>query len=447
MDDSSFYEKSEELYNNIHASFSNLLSNLDSEFNLNNYKIFKFVSIFTTKFEKTEQKKILDSTNFIDLEFSRIEKFTSYPQLFDEISKNPSVIDYAKSKKSPLELEVKSIIICILITYFDKNDSFEYKNDVFKKIIFSLFKYLVEDYKFLHCFIPIYGLTGNFPRLDIDKDKVIRRIESYEFDVITNLAYLNYKYVDRKFHNLEYVLDIKLEPSIPTNQIAIPILESLRLLKRGQLHMGAAYPFVSGLKGLPIRPKLGDESPPEPSHLFEFNDSEFQNFLDIYKNLIKLRGEFDDDDIRYINFALRRFGKSYYEKNIEDKITDLTIALETLLNKESYEVTLRLSLVTSMLLGKDEDEREFIFKFINKCYSVRSEIVHGKQRKSITIMGQNYSDEQLGNLLENMTRESLKKIIKLHEKYKSQEKLLVELTNIIVNRNTTKKFFEPETDG
>lgn len=444
LSESIIYDKSEELRNHIQSSFSDLLNNLKKECIPEQYKIKKFVSIGQT-FSGTNQIELFDMAKLIENEFDKICKLSTYSAMYDKISTIDLIISHSKLSSSSIEDEIALIIKILLITYLDKTQSFDFNDAVLKEVSFALTKYLKDDPKILHCYIPIYGLTGDFSQFDINDRISIRRRTSMEFDNITNLDLYNYKFVDRRYSSLQYVLDVKFpHENIQVNEISFPVLDSLRLLKTGKLHLGAAYPYVSGLKGVPIRSKIGHENPPEPDMPLELNSHEFQEFLSIFDNLNHLRSEFGGDGIRYINVGIRRFGKSYEDKFVEDRITDLAIALETLLNKESFEITLRLSLNAALLLGSDEEEREFLYKFINRCYAIRSEIVHGKERTTTKIMGKSYTDDQVADVLEQKTRDAIKIIIQLHKKFKSQDNLLSNLMQLVVNRNKTSEFFRKD---
>ena len=115
--------------------------------------------------------------------------------------------------------------------------------------------------------------------------------------------------------------------------------------------------------------------------------------------------------------------------------------METLLNDSPGEITLKLSLRVALLLGDTEDNREYLWRFIKKCYNVRSEIVHGKKRGRITVMGKTMTDHQTAQKLENVTRQAITKVVLLQEEISGQKNLLDSLDCSIVNR---KKLLESE---
>jgi hypothetical protein len=131
-----------------------------------------------------------------------------------------------------------------------------------------------------------------------------------------------------------------------------------------------------------------------------------QSFKEKFQLLEHLKTNFKLEKIRYLEYSIRRFNYIYRESEVEDHITDLMISLETMLNIQPYEVTDKTSLRAAMILEENDDQKENCQKFIKKCYSIRSEIVHGKARKEkIKEINKNLSDNDIKEIL------SIEKII------------------------------------
>ncbi len=79
--------------------------------------------------------------------------------------------------------------------------------------------------------------------------------------------------------------------------------------------------------------------------------------------------------------ACERLSRSYEERRIDDKIIDLTIGFEALFT--DYKTPKLefmgkfVGLGCSMLLGKDNEERQFVAAFLEKAFDIRNKIVHG----------------------------------------------------------------------
>ncbi|MCJ8306295.1 MAG: hypothetical protein HRU07_04515 [Nitrosopumilus sp.] len=74
-------------------------------------------------------------------------------------------------------------------------------------------------------------------------------------------------------------------------------------------------------------------------------------------------------------------------------------------------------------------------KFIQKCYGIRSEIIHGKKRKTKILENERkLSDEEIKEKLEEYVRKGISKILRLHMMYESQENVLAQIDNYTLNR-------------
>ncbi len=76
--------------------------------------------------------------------------------------------------------------------------------------------------------------------------------------------------------------------------------------------------------------------------------------------------------------ALRRFSQSFEPRHEQDRFLDLWIAMESLFGAEApTEVTFRLSLNAANFVSAPGVTRRELFDWVQKCYSVRSKLVHG----------------------------------------------------------------------
>ena len=275
---------------------------------------------------------------------------------------------------------------------------------------------------------PVNNLTAKI---------IIKQITPSEFDTITQLKFLNSEYaVDKRVKNLQYVAHFTFDKNNDDSEKKINLLQdSLRLTKSGLIQIGPEYyRYTPGLKAMPITPKIGYAQPPEPSRLLELDDDNIKKFYDhIFKNLKNLRKNFDENDIRYINSAIRRFGYIYKNSEKGDKILDLMITLETLLSTDPMELGLKIANRTLVLLGDIAESKKSIQEFVKKCYSKRSELVHGKKRKPFVISGKELEDEQVAEELEDLVRRAINKIITLHHKMEKQNKILDYLDENLIN--------------
>jgi len=390
------------------------------------YSIKKWFSEVSYTYSDVIQKSHFDAQEFFEKEqiqeksiFSDVSK-----EISNEITEKAKANEYSKS---------------LIITYLDKKQSFDFDSELFQKILQKI-STVDKQLQIVNCYVPIYGLESNFESFELPENLLkITQIISSELDTITNLDILNSKHaVGKRFRNLQYVahfsFDINNDDRVKKKYL---LQDSLRLTKTGFLKVGDAYyRYIPGLKGMSITPKIGEEQPPYLSEPLVLEEPDKKKLYDeIFKNLKNLRDGYKIDDIRYINSSIRRFGYIYKASVPEDKISDLIIAMETLLSNDPIEIGIKLSLRVAMLLGDTEESKQTIQQFIKKCYSKRSEIVHGKKKKPFVINGEELSYEKVVEQLENYVRDAINKVIILHMKKESQQAILDDLDSIIVNRH------------
>ena len=393
------------------------------------YTFKKWFSVVSNTYSEVIQKLYFDAGDFF------IKEQIQEKKLFSDISKDISIEITEKTKADEY---AKSLII----TYLDTQQSFDFDLELLKKIFLNILN-VDKNPSIVNCYVPIYGLESNFEVFELPNDLlIIKQITSSELDTMTNLSILNSEHaVGKRFRNLQYVAHFSFDKINDDRMTKKYLLQdSLRLTKTGFLKVGDAfYRYVPGLKGMSIIPKIGEELPPNLSEPLVLEDSDKKKlYNEIFQNLKNLRDDHNENKIRYINSSIRRFGYIYKASDPEDKISDLIIAIETLLSNDPIEIGVKISLRAAMLLGDTEESKQTIQQFIRKCYSKRSEIVHGKKKKPFVIDGIELSYETVVEYLENYVRDAINKVIILHMKKKSQESILEDLDLIIVNRENKK---------
>ena len=126
-----------------------------------------------------------------------------------------------------------------------------------------------------------------------------------------------------------------------------------------------------------------------------------------------------------------QFQYIYHESEIEDKITDLMISVEVLLNHEPFEVRDKIATRAATILEEDDSKKPDCKKFIQKCYDVRSEIVHGKKRKTSVKDGdKTLSDEEVKEKLESYARKTIIKFINFQIELEDQPQVLEKIDSL-----------------
>jgi hypothetical protein len=197
-------------------------------------------------------------------------------------------------------------------------------------------------------------------------------------------------------------------------------IAGLRLYKLGgvsynsiKLEVIAWEPFAFG--GFILKPAVVSIGP-----RYELTADEIPAFEDFWGNFRRQRGR----KRRRQDLALRRFNLAYERALPEDRLIDYAIALEALLLKgdEQQELSYRLALRGSALLGENPDARLEIFSRLRTAYSTRSNIVHGGSPPARVSVGSTCITlyrfvEEIGNDV----RSVLKKLLALTDRVEEDE--------------------------
>ncbi|MCH7561395.1 MAG: hypothetical protein IIC67_08550 [Thaumarchaeota archaeon] len=142
--------------------------------------------------------------------------------------------------------------------------------------------------------------------------------------------------------------------------------------------------------------------------------------------------DFNINENKFLLIAINRFMISYEKENPEDKILDLMICLESLLQGEQGELRFRLSIRTALFLETDKSKRNRIYKIVKKGYDVRSDIAHGGDASVVKIDEQEITLEQLVIEIEEYVRRSIKEFIKQLNDNKNRGTIIRKLDDSIL---------------
>lgn len=101
--------------------------------------------------------------------------------------------------------------------------------------------------------------------------------------------------------------------------------------------------------------------------------------LDINRTFKFIQGEKEPE---YFETALSRFADSYRVKHVEQNVVDLIVALEAMLGVRVEELRRRLATNAAFLLGKNDLERQILFRQVSAGYKLRNSIVHGGRNQT-----------------------------------------------------------------
>ncbi len=106
-------------------------------------------------------------------------------------------------------------------------------------------------------------------------------------------------------------------------------------------------------------------------------DNKFESVLqNNYRALNRINYQLLDGKIQS---SLKRLEKSKSTSSIEDKITELVLSIEYLINTSTYEVTLQLCL-KMIKLYCFENQNDSIFKLLKDFFKLRGDVFHGNKQ-------------------------------------------------------------------
>lgn len=158
----------------------------------------------------------------------------------------------------------------------------------------------------------------------------------------------------------------------------------------------------------------GSRTRPRLGNFPEVGQSEIERTKHLYKILFELnRVGLNLKDRKKLQIAIRRWIKSTSNKDIEDKIIDLVIALEALYLPDVGESTFKLAVRASWHLGGDRENRVKLFEVFKELYKCRSKVAHGGEPKeNVAIEGDLVPMEKFITRAQNLCRDSIEKIMK-----------------------------------
>jgi len=182
---------------------------------------------------------------------------------------------------------------------------------------------------------------------------------------------------------LERIITTEESHKFETNNVIRSIILALRLLKGGWVFGNYVfYIRLSEKRGLTGWSQVQNLNPQTPVGWMKYV-LDFEEIPDLKKLLKKIQ-KVDFSERKSLGLACKRFQRAYEESDVEDQLIDLMIAFEALFLKGKKSMSQRgevIAVACSILLGRNEKEREEIRNSLTKAYSMRNSIVHGAEYK------------------------------------------------------------------
>jgi hypothetical protein len=148
-----------------------------------------------------------------------------------------------------------------------------------------------------------------------------------------------------------------------------PELRLMRLYKEGNICMPVRF-HISYSNGAPGTKLIGRTN----DHV------EFQKYVLDDVEIPELKRFVEDTrlpfELGYLEFAFSNFEQSYEVSKYDLAFLSLMTGMEALFNPGGSEITYRISRNAAVLIGKDKEDSEKVFKRMKDLYGKRSQIVH-----------------------------------------------------------------------
>lgn len=247
--------------------------------------------------------------------------------------------------------------------------------------------------------------------IDLFDGVKIRRLSKEDLDDFkTNptlppyIMTLPVNFVLEKYITVENEHDFQLDPILRN------VVLALRLLKKSYVSGSSVFYVLVSEKRL-LNSRSCEEEPRHEFWGFKYALN-FDEFPALKEILEKIQG-IDFAKRKSLHLACKRFQRAYEESDAEGQLIDMMIAFEALFLKGEKAVSPAGQIVAtacSILLGKNDEEREEIRRFLTKAYSVRNCIVHGSEYQK-PIINKEYDIPEFVSKIEDYLRESIKKLL------------------------------------
>ncbi len=229
------------------------------------------------------------------------------------------------------------------------------------------------------------------------------------------------------------------------NAEVMDVLTALRLSKAGDVGAPAIFEsseLRSMLMPTPMITRTHDFVVRQSGNEYNITEAELAQVKNLFASLQHLNSQAQRGGLA---LALRRFNQAYNRESNEDRIIDLTIALEScLLAGEGQELSYKFALRGAALLFKSRDPKE-TRSHLKDLYNARSKIVHGS--KILAELKKDSKDAPPGQAALEFLRQSEELVRDILREYVSQmadknisvEKLTEQLERRITERLASKE--------
>ncbi|WP_316505589.1 HEPN domain-containing protein [Nitrosopumilus sp.] len=358
--------------------------------------------------------------------FDIYQKSDEY-QKFEEILKKND--KYARNFVVPIgtknylkNISINQLIENIFVDYIYKH-GISWKQNILDQYYHELEKFLIDDKIIVTVDTPIIGLILDNNEVKIQNEISILRLSTQrkiEFQGNTDIMKYISANCDLKIKlELEKTYEKNLENDENDNSKGLgrtiwELMVVFRLYHAGKigfLDSNLTYSILGGGNTWQ-NPRCGLSNNWDMwlKQRYTFSVEEIDEIIKLGEEIVRLSSK--SKEIKFIFSAMDRFMTSYEQDHVEDKILDLMISLEALLQNDIAELKYKLAIRTATFLETDPIQQNLVYKIIKEGYNVRSKTAHGAEISKIIIDKKEITLEELSNLIEDIVRRVIKKFIK-----------------------------------
>jgi len=347
--------------------------------------------------------------------FNAFRRFPDFHKKFGFIPENgrvPSVKTLKSISEEILRIFLGSLAI-------KTNLKFDQKS--FDEVYLKYEERLLSDKNKFQVFTPLHNFKCEESEVDLGNGLKMRTILEEERNRIRGgflgpIGPLSPFEIDQLENVLETVSEFELGEALNLSNIDSVFDKAVTALRLFQ--KGVVYRVVTYRRSLMVHP-MGFSAgwsetykPSGPRYLLKEGQIEaFKNFWNKFKEL-------DLTKRAFLDVAIRRFNHAYEMKRHEDKLIDFMISFEALCFRGekglSSQIGKAIAIAISMLIGRNDVEREEIRNFLDEAYELRNKIVHGsKIEDKISIKGvdSQFQIFEFSSIIEEYLRLSIKKLL------------------------------------
>lgn len=363
-------------------------------------------------------------------------KFTGYSDCVSTLLSNPKMKEYLPGEGD--ESYIKQILLPEFISeYLRKKENLEFEEDSFKALYLDFEDYLFARSLSYQAWTLLKGFEMEHDKIKLEDNLIIRKTTEAELSFLltearTGMSSLKTSDILKKPNR--FVIETKFsvqKDDSKREKIALRRFDSVVLALR--IFSGEDVNYQYRITE-PLNEYFGSgktisvEHGKNPVSKFYLSSKRCEGFKDFWN---KHREIFLEKNIpKQLNIAFKRFSFALDRKELEDRLIDLIVSLESLYLKsgEIQELSYRLSQRGALLLGETKEEKTTIKETIKEAYNLRSKIVHGVGAKV---------DKEFLSEIQSLVRKSLVKFLNFYMADVGFDEILDKLDQKALSVNNT----------